>query len=242
MGAGISLRRGASLKGLRAKPSDETGTVRADFPNGLGERFNNPAGVTELMSLPRNDVPWLQRGTQRAAVARALRKPMTGTEICSAARAINPHIQLRDVWHLLRQMQERELVHCLNPRLVTGRLYALTERGRDDVHAAFGIVVTNPPSNIDWRKYSWVVRAKIRRLTLIALGQLEAKTGAPQTATAIRKHLRSGHAVGLNPVIRALKDLLRLGLIQHSGVTEARACKLYRLTRMGHRILEQLQR
>ena len=194
------------------------------------------------MSLERNDVPWLKRGRQRAAVAQALRKPMTGTEICAAARAINPRIRLRDVWHLLKQMQERELVHCFNPRLVTGRLYALTERGRDDVHAAFGIVVASSPSNLDWRKYSWIVRAKIRRLALTALGHLEAKTNAPQTATIIRKHLRAEHAVGLNPVIRALKDLLRLGLVQQAGTTDERACKLYRLTRMGRRILDQLSR
>jgi DNA-binding PadR family transcriptional regulator len=193
------------------------------------------------MSLTRNDVPWLKRGRQRAAVAQALRKPMTSTEICSVAQAMNAHIQLRDVWHLLRQMQERELVQCINPRLVTGRLYALTERGRDEVHAAFRIVVTHPQTNIDWRKYSQVVRAKIRRLALTALGQLEAKTNAPQTATTLRKHLRSEHAVGLNPIIRALKDLLRLGLIQHAGTTEQRACKLYRLTLAGRRILEQMR-
>ncbi|MBE0542236.1 MAG: hypothetical protein IH623_12685 [Verrucomicrobia bacterium] len=167
---------------------------------------------------------------------------MTGTEICTTARAINPHIQLRDVWHLLQQMQERELVYCINPRLVTGRLYTLTERGRDEVHAAFGIVVPNPPANLDWRKYSWVVRARIRRLTLTAVGHLEARNHAPQTATAIRKHLRTDHAVGLNPVIRAVKELVKLGLVQPAGVTEARACKLYRLTGMGRRILDQLNR
>lgn len=192
------------------------------------------------MSLTRNDVPWLKRGRQRAAVARVLRKPMTGTEICAAAQTVNPHIQLRDVWQLLRQMQDREIVYCINPRLVTGRLYALTARGRAAVRAAFGIPVTMPPSNLDWRKYSWVVRARVRRLTLMALGQLEAKTNAPQTATAIRKHLRTEHPVGLNPVIRALKDLLRLRMIRQAGVTEERACRLYWLTRMGHRILDQL--
>jgi DNA-binding PadR family transcriptional regulator len=167
---------------------------------------------------------------------------MTGTEICAAARAFNPRIQLRDVWHLLRQMQERELVYCLNPRLVTGRLFALTERGRDEVQAAFGIIVPQPPTNLDWRKYSWVVRARIRRLTLTALGQLAARLKAPQTATGIRKHLRLDHAVGLNPTIRAVKELVKLGLVQPAGVTEERACKLYRLTGMGHRILDQLRR
>src|SRR5262245_25844690 len=110
-------------------PAHFTGTS-----NGLGAKFINPAVVTRLMSLRRNDVPWLKRGRQRAAVAQALRKPMTSTEICAAARALNPRIQLRDVWHLLRQMQQRGLVHCMNQRLITGRLYALTERGRDEVH------------------------------------------------------------------------------------------------------------
>jgi len=193
------------------------------------------------MSLTRNDVPWLKRGTQRAAVAQALRKPMTGTEICAVARTFNPRIQLRDVWHLLRQMQEREIVYCLNPRLVTGRLYALTERGRDEVHAAFGVVVAAPPASVDWRKYAWVIRAKIRRLTLEALGHLESLSSAAQTATSIRKYLRDDHAVGLNPVIRAIKELVWLGLVQPAGVTSERACKLYRLTPMGRRILNQLQ-
>lgn len=192
------------------------------------------------MSLSRNDTPWLKRGTQRAAVAQALRKPMTGTEICTAAREFNPRIQLRDVWHLLRQMQERKIVYCINPRLVTGRLFSLTEHGRDDVHAAFGITVGRLPTRIDWRRYSWVVRAKIRRQTLVALAHLEEKTQLPQTATAIRKHLRSTDAVGLNPVIRAVKDLVRLGLVENVGVTHERACKLYGLTTAGHRIVKQL--
>ncbi|NOS71524.1 MAG: hypothetical protein HOP33_16560 [Verrucomicrobia bacterium] len=192
------------------------------------------------MSLDRNDVPWLKKGSQRAAVAQALRKPMTGMEICTVARTINPRIQLRDVWHLLQQMQERDIVYCFNPRLITGRLYALTELGRDDVHAAFGIVVSTPPENIDWRKYSWVVRAKIRRLALTALAEMEAKTHAPQTVTAMRKHLRTEHAIGLNPLIRAIKELAKLGLVIQNGVTDERSCKLYRLTKMGQRVVHQL--
>ncbi len=168
-----------------------------------------------------------------------MRKPMTGTEICAAARMFNSHIQLRDVWHLLRQMQRRGLVQCFNPRLVTGRLYLLTPKGRVAVTEAFAISIPKPPANIDWRKYSRVVRAKIRRMTLVSLGRLEEKTGGPQTATAICKNL--GRSVLLNIVIRAIKDLLKLGLIQVAGVTEERQWKLYRLTRMGRRVLNQLQ-
>jgi len=164
---------------------------------------------------------------------------MTGSELCTAARAINPHIQLRDVWHLLRQMLERKLVVCLNPRLVTGRLFLLTTRGHSAVHTAFGIQVS-PAPHLDWRKYSRVVRAKIRRLTLNSLGQLEDKTGEPHAATAIRKHLRSEHAIGLNPVLRALRDLTALRLVRSDTIK----CgyKVHRLTRAGRRILEQMRR
>jgi DNA-binding PadR family transcriptional regulator len=124
--------------------------------------------------------------------------------------------------------------------LVTGRLYALTERGRDDVHAAFGILIPEPPNNIDWRKYSWVVRAKIRRLALTALGQMETNLHTSQTATAVRKHLRETHSVGLNPVIRAIKDLVKLGLVMSDSASTRNAGKQYRLTKMGRRILHQL--
>jgi hypothetical protein len=194
------------------------------------------------MSRARDDTSWLKRGTQRQAVAQALRKPMTATEICAAAQAHNSRLQLRDAWHLLTEMQERGLVTCHNPRLVTGRLYELTARGKAAVGVAFGVAINAPQANIDWRKYSWVVRAKVRRLTLLGLAELEAKTGERQTATAIRKYLRPEHPVGLNPVARALKELLRLGLVREAGVTRKRCCKLYQLTSAGGRIVEQLGR
>jgi DNA-binding PadR family transcriptional regulator len=167
---------------------------------------------------------------------------MTATEICSAARMINPHVQLRDIWYLLKEMQNRKLVLCRNPRLVTGRLYELTTRGQQAVASAFSISIAPVSQPLDWRKYSWVVRAKIRRLTLVGLEHLQEKSGTPQTATGIRKHLRSEHAVALNPVVKALKELLRLGLVQEAGVTKQRCCKLYRVTPAGKRIIEQLRR
>ena len=185
---------------------------------------------------------WLKRGRQRAAVARVLRKPMTTTEICTSAREFTPGIQLRDVWFLMHPFEEHGLVICINRRLVTGRLYSLTNDGQKAVTEAFGMAVEIPPANVNWRKYSWLVRAKIRRLTLMALAELETKTHGPQTATAVRKHLRGKHPVGLNPVVRALKELLQLGVVRESGVTQRRGCKLYRVTPAGQRIIRQLKR
>jgi hypothetical protein len=198
--------------------------------------------VTGGMSHERDDTGWLKRGNQRAAVAQVIRKPMAATEICSAARVINPRIQLRDIWYLLREMQNRKLVLCRNPRLVTGRLYELTARGQQAVASAFSISIVPASQQPDWRKYSWVVRARIRRLTLLGLDHLQEMSGTSQTATGVRKHLRSEHAVALNPVVKALKDLLRLGLVKEAGVTKQRCCKLYRVTPAGHRIVEQLRR
>ena len=194
------------------------------------------------MSRERDDTGWLKRGTQRQAVAQALRKPMTTKEICVATRVHSPRLQLRDVWYLLKEMGERGLFHCHNPRLVTGRLYELTADGRAAVAQAFGVQIPASPENIDWRKYSWVVRAKVRRFTLMGLADLETRTHESQTATAVRKHLRTEHPVALNPVLRALKELLRLGLIREAGVTRKRSCRLYQLTPAGRRIVEQLRR
>ena len=72
----------------------------------------------------------MKRGRQKRAVVQVLRKPMTATEIVSAAYAINPHLQLRDLWFLMPQLQQRSLVTCLTPYEPTGKLYCLTDFGR----------------------------------------------------------------------------------------------------------------
>jgi DNA-binding PadR family transcriptional regulator len=191
------------------------------------------------MSLANDYNRWMQRSRQRAAMARVLCKPMTATEICATARKFTPQIQLRDVWFLMRQFEKRGLAVCLNPQQVTGKLYRLTEPGRKAARLAFGINHVRPPAGIDWRKYSWMVRAKIRRLTLCSLGQLETK--APQTATEIRKHILKEYCAGLNPVLRSVRELAGKKLITCVGVTPVRACKLYRLTPTGRAIVKQLR-
>ena len=204
-------------------------------------RFINPGVVTKTMSLTDNNKAWILRGRQRAAVARVLHKPMTGAEICVAARKFNPKIQLRDVWFLLLQMQRRGLVICLNPHQVTGRLYCLTDAGHAAVASAFSVSLPGIAEDVDWKKYSFVIRAKVRRLVLTTLAILEDHTDLPQTATMIRKRLKDEHAIGLNSVIRALIDLMRMNLIRQVGVTDEHCCKLYRVTSTGRRILAQLK-
>lgn len=193
------------------------------------------------MSLKNGHSNWLQRGKQRAAVARVLRKPMTASEICNAARAYAPQLQLRDVWFLMRLMADRGLAVPLNECSNNGRLYALTDRGRRAVKIAFNISIPALPAEIDWRLYSWVVRARIRKRVLSGLALMEKQSSEGWTASSIRKFICARYPVGLNPVARAVRDLAAKNLITCVGVTKLRACKLYRLSRNGHAIVNQLQ-
>lgn len=203
----------------------------AEKKNSLSASFINPGVVTGLMSRQKDYTQWLKRGRQRVAVARVMRKPMTTTEICQAARPFAPRLQLRDVWHLMQEFQAHGLVTCLNPRHVTGKLYTLTPVGRTAVQYTFGIEIRSLPQNINWRKYAQVVRAKTRRLVLLELARMPE--AIPKTASHVRKSLRDKHPMGLNPTIRALKDLERLGLVRSAPIGKLDRRKAYRLTSSG---------
>lgn len=193
------------------------------------------------MSLNNNYSDWLKRGKQRAAAAKVLLKPMTAVEICEAARPWAPRLQLRDVWFLMRQMADKGLAVPLNERSNNGRLYALTDAGRHAVAAAFGISVAKPSKSVDWPLYSWVVRARIRKRVLLGLSRMEARSADGQTASNIRRLIRNDYPVGLNPVIRAVRELAKKQVIVCVGSTRLRGCKLYRLSPAGRIIVQQLR-
>jgi len=165
---------------------------------------------------------------------------MTTTEICAAARVFAPRIQLRDVWFVLRQIQQRNLARCLNPRHVTGKLYVLTLRGRRVIHGALGLEVPAEAKGLDWRKYARVVRAKARSAVLLEVEV--AESSGPATATQIRRSLRVKRPIGLNPVIRALKELEGLGLVKSAMEINGDTRPFYSLTRSGAAIVQQLRK
>lgn len=190
------------------------------------------------MSRENGNARWIKRGRQRAAVFQVLRKPMTTSEICRAAQAFNPHIQLRDVWFIMGQFKARGLAVCLNPKHATGKVYALTERGRGLAEHAFGTRAFEPTPQIDWRRYAKVARAKSRRLVLMELAALN--TGGGITATMVRKSLRERHPLGLNPTIRALKELERAGLASSHTLDAKDRRRRYTITKPGAAIARQL--
>jgi DNA-binding HxlR family transcriptional regulator len=146
---------------------------------------------------------------------------MTPSEIRQAAQAIAPRIQLRDVWFILRQMHRRGLIHCLNPKELTGKVY-------------YWSPATNSPTP-NWHSYAFVIRAKIRRLVLLHLAHR-----ADLPATHIRRAVNERHPVSLNTIIRALRDLRTRKLISVVGEGDKRGQKLYRVTADGRHIAEML--
>ena len=191
------------------------------------------------MNQLENDLKWLRRGGQRSALAQVLRKPMTATELCVAARLLSPRVQLRDIWFLMKQFEARGLVVSLNHRAKTGRLFCLTDQGRRVVEHGFGIRIKPIARRVNWRTYSLVVRAKTRKLTLLGLANLTEARDSMVSATELRKALREEYPVGLNPVIRALKELLNHRLVAIAGKKNS-GRNAYRLTRAGRKIVEQL--
>ena len=180
------------------------------------------------------------RGRQKRAILQVLLHPMTKKQLCLEAGRIDPHIQLRDAWFVLRQFQKKGLVECLNPGQVTGKLFCLTEFGRKIVASAFKLKAPPLSPHVPWRKYSVVVRAKTRRMLVMELGKFTSLNLGEATATKIRKRLNQTYPIGLNPILRSLKELVKLGLVKSVGVTKKQHRKIYQLTADGERIRQEL--
>jgi len=68
---------------------------------------------------------WVVRGNQRRKVMKVLGKPRIPTEIKSEAK-----MSITNVSKVLRDFEKRGLVKCLTPQAKTGKVYALTEKGK----------------------------------------------------------------------------------------------------------------
>ena len=69
---------------------------------------------------------WVIRGNQRRKVMMALGKPKIPTEIKSEAQ-----MSLTNVSKILRAFIKKGLVICLTPDSKTGKIYELTDKGKE---------------------------------------------------------------------------------------------------------------
>ena len=186
-------------------------------------------------------IKWIKRGRQRRAVAMSLRRPMTGTEIWTASRMRAPRIQLRDVWFLLKQFREARLVECVNPNEVTGRIYRYTDLGRRIATEAFELPELPTAGDIDWDVYAMIARGSARKAVLCELGRDRLGPDQGLVPVRLRKKLLDRHPLSKNVVLRALRELRELGLIEIAGTIRKPEQKLYRITKEGLKIHQEVR-
>lgn len=187
-------------------------------------------------------IRWLKYGRQKRLIVQVLRKPMTAKEIMTAARQVNPRLQLRDLWFLLPQLIRRNVVQCLTPDELNSKLYCLTDFGRFAAEMGFGIVVEGTVEGIDWHKYSWVVRGRRRPFVLEELGRHRLGEEKAKTISRVRKHLNETVPMGIKSVRNVVLELQRARLVRCVGQIFTTQQKLYRITAEGERLLTQMRR
>ena len=71
------------------------------------------------------DYSWIIRGSQRRIIIKVLDKPKTPTLIKEETQ-----IKVSNISDVLRLMEKKGIVTCINPKEKLGRLYQLTEKGK----------------------------------------------------------------------------------------------------------------
>jgi len=186
---------------------------------------------------------WLRGSRQRQAVALCIQRPMANSEIAKAARAFVPSIGRWDVSKIVRHFMERGLVYCINPEVHTGKLFWLTDYGRDIIGAAFHRKIAAKSDRVDWRGYSFLVAAPLRRLVLEEAMEVARHRFGPQTCVAIRRRLYlSGRSFSIYHVMRAVFELRGRKLLRCVRYTKKRHLRMYSITVRGKTVLEELTR
>lgn len=176
---------------------------------------------------------WIRRGRQRQAVILAIKKPMTGKQILESAIKMTPHIRLRDISKILKDLISRGLVIRLNGKEVTGTLYWLTGKGIKTIANSFNTERSTRPRGVDWKAYALLMRGKARRKVFIELKDLCKRNDRGCSVSEIRKSMNTQYPIAMNATIRAVRELKDCGLIESQELSKKRNTKLYRLTDQG---------
>ena len=180
---------------------------------------------------------WLQRGKQRHAIAVSLHGVMSGTQLWRAAVKLTPKLTLRDTRAILRKLEARGLVQCLNPTAPCGRLFVPTQAGEmafQSLGPDMPLRTLSLPADISPALVSYLLRAHVRHAVFRIVAQEELALPQYRTATTIKRALREKCPVTLNQASRALRDLRQIGLILPVQA-ESRIWS-YSLTQLGVRL------
>ena len=159
---------------------------------------------------------FIARGDRRLEVFKLLYKPRTPSEI---RRALN--LSKKDtVYYILASFAERGITVCLNPDARKGRLYFLTDKGKEDLITIvrdekedrnFEVIFYDIPRELI-ASYSWVVSGGRKRLIM------ETVDDNDRVAEEIRNRL--GDKLTIFNTDSTLKACVKRGLVACSVKSE----------------------
>ncbi len=184
-----------------------------------------------LMKRDLTSEEWIKRGCQRRAVVDVLKRPMTASQILNSAKRMAPRIQLRDLWLILKQMGQRDLVICQNPGVGNGKLFYPSCRLRKLTGSDAGKLMRHAD------KYSWLCRGHLRLAVCLILWDSRYRHAKGLTPSEIRKVGGDAIRAGMNSVIRTVGELHTKGIVcsQTAGKRTCRRC--FSLTQDGERLI-----
>ena len=165
-------------------------------------------------------------------------KPMMPSQLLREARKLNRKISFGDVSNIIRECMERGIVECITPRQLTGRIYYLTDYGRQLAWRVFALRIPLLDNAFNWNKYALVIAGKTRKLILKELFILKPYYENGITLAAIRKKLSRIYPITLSQTYSAMSYLLKARIVKITGYAKLRNSKLYKLTMEGKRICE----
>lgn len=105
--------------------------------------------------------------------------------------------------------------------------------GQQVVSRAFGVSFPDIPENMDWKTYSWVVRASVRKSVITELARAQLCNQSRMTASQIKGSFRDRYPIGKNPILRALLELKDANLLRSEKAGKKPRQKIYTLTEKG---------
>lgn len=159
---------------------------------------------------------FIAKGNRRLEVFKLLYKPRTPSEI----RRILKLSKKDTAYYILASFVERGIAACLNPEAKKGRLYFLTDRGKEDLITIvrdergdknFEVIFYDIPKELV-SSYSWVVSGGRKRLIMETLDDTD------RVAEEIRKRL--GSKLTIFNTDSTLKACVKRGLVVCSSKDE----------------------
>lgn len=162
------------------------------------------------------------------------------SQLLLEAQKLNRKISFGDLSSIIRECMERGIVECLTPRQLTGRIYYLTNSGRQLAWRVFALRIPPLDKEFNWNKYALVVAGKTRKLILKEMFFLKSYYENGISLAVIRKKLSRIYPITLSQTYSAMSYLLKARLVRIAGYAKLRNSKLYKLTPSGIRICEYM--